>query len=350
MSLAACLSCFLAKPRSFGNPTQLARFPQGTNNYFNLINASSKLALDHVWKVRFFRMRASARKLARIEPSKASIIPFNDETYQFWPPIRGTGSRRPRGGGGDDGHDGGGDGKGKAAALEDALDDDNGDSQDEEDGEQTAEHRRIIHMLDEGVAAMRENAKRAAGTGMPEGPPGSISDSDDDIDISPQDSSDSSSSGEDDGESGDLPAAKVEEAALRDGAEARFSLPDGCGIIRYYAKTQNFTAECKCFNHIKCIKTRQSTSAAAMATAKKPSDNIKAKGRPLGYLAAWLQDGKQHASKKDHWALHNELIATEYTKRVAARTMLSLHPQGQALLAKERAKRDGEPDEPDGLP
>jgi len=309
------------------------------------------LALDHVWKVQFFRMRISGRKLPRIEPGKVWIMPLSDTQYQIWPPMR-RGSGR-RGSGADDGEDAG---DGEAAALQDdvLLDDtEDGDSQDEVDGADIAQHRDIINLLDQGLAAMQDHAKHASANGSASGrsdgeqePP--------DLDKAPQDSDDSSSSSSDDSSSisgGAMPAgaATAEDASIRGSADVVFVLPDGCGVIKYYGKSSNFTAECKCANHQKCTKTRQSTSAANLSTVKTPSINMQAKGRPLGYLTAWLLDGKNHTSKSEHWARENEILATVFDERVSARNMLALHADGLQLLEKERPKREGEADEPAGL-
>ena len=76
---------------------------------------------------------------------------------------------------------------------------------------------------------------------------------------------------------------------------------------------------------------------------------MQAKGRPLGYLEAWLLDGTNHANKAEHWTAENEIVATTFDKRTAARDMLALHPGGRQLLQRERPLRHGESDEPDGL-
>ena len=307
------------------------------------------LALDHVWKVKFFQMRVSDRKLPFIEPGKAWIMPIGDTQYEFWPPpCRGSGRRR---GGADDG----GDGADGRAALQDDLDFEADDS-DQSDGDAVAEHREIVHLLDEGLAAMRRTFEHAsadnnATTKDDEQEPDQVhapqmSDDDSDSDSS---SNSGGSVAADDGMAPAAAEAAADDASIRGTADAAFLLPGGCGIIRCYSKTNNFTAECKCINHAKCIKTRQSTAAAALATSKKPSANVLAKGRPLGCLTAWLLDGSSHGSKAEHWALENELLATTNDKRSRARELLAAYPEGRLLLEHDRPRRAGEPAEPEGV-
>ena len=211
------------------------------------------LALDHVWKVKFFQMRVSDRKLPVIEPGKAWIMPIGDTQYEFWPPpCRGSGRRR---GGADDGDDGA-DGR---AALQDDLDFEADDS-DQSDGDAVAEHREIVHLLDEGLAAMRRTFEHAsadnnATTKDDEQEPDQVhapqmSDDDSDSDSS---SNSGGSVAADDGMAPAAAEAAADDAPIRGTADAAFVLPGGCGIIRYYSKTNNFTAECKCINHAKCI-------------------------------------------------------------------------------------------------
>ena len=68
------------------------------------------------------------------------------------------------------------------------------------------------------------------------------------------------------------------------------------------------------------------------------------KGRPLGYLAAWLMvasDQSDHA----HYA-HEPTLE----KRKEAREVLKTLVGAAALMALERPQREGEPEEPEGLP
>ena len=145
--------------------------------------------------------------------------------------------------------------------------------------------KEVDTLLRDGLAALRANNAQGNQGG----------DEDEQPDRSPQSSgaSDESSSDSDNNAAGDDPAcdrAAPAVAHLKGTADAFFVLPGDNGIIRHYNNSKQFTAECKC-GHQKCIKTRQSTEAASVAPPKKPSHNALAKGRPLGYLTAWLLDG-----------------------------------------------------------
>ena len=280
-------------------------------------------------------MRISDRRLSHIDPCKVWIKPFTDARYRVWPPPH-RGSNRPGAGT----HDGGD----IAGAVQDNLDDlPVADAESEDDPEEVAMQREVDTLLRDGLAALRANNAQGNQGGDEDGQP----------DRSPQSSgaSDESSSDSDNNAAGDDPAcdrAAPAVAHLKGTADAFFVLPGDNGIIRYYNNSKQFTAECKC-GHQKCIKTRQSTEAASVATSKKPSHNALAKGRPLGYLTAWLLDGHNHESKAAHWAQENEILATTFDKRLAAREILKANATAADLLSSERPRRHDEAEEPTGL-
>ena len=289
-----------------------------------------------MWEVRFFQMQVSGRKLSHIDPCKVWIKPFNDSRYQIWPlPRRRRGPGR-RGASADDGADG-------DAELQDDLDLPIEDAESDDDAEGAAMTREMNHLLSEGLAAMHANfhnaARRQGDQGADEheqGRDGPAQHSDDDSDSdSDNNTADAAVAAADDTPAKDA-AEALAAASLKGKAEAMLLLPGGHGIIRYYA-TGNFTAECKC-GHDK-----------SMLTSTKPSQNMQAKGRPLGYLAAWLLDGRNHGPKAEHWAPENEILATVFTKRLAARVFLKTFPEAHGLLAAERPQREHEPEEPAGL-
>ena len=290
---------------------------------------------------------SSERKLSHIDPCKVWIKSFNNSRYPFWPPPRrGPGHGRRGAAGADNGDDC------VANAIQDRLDPDPdlAGAESEDDAEAVALDREVNHLLDEGLAALR--------SGFHKDPRGNQGDQGaDDIEHVPdcpaQHSDDTSDSDSSHAAADDtMPAAHVvadpPAAGLKGKADAFFVWPGGHGIIRYYKSSQIFTAECKC-GHDKCIKTRQSTAGASMSTSKNPSRNIQAKGRPLGYLGAWLLDGRNHVSKVEHWARENEILATILEKRVAARNVLKSDAEAAALLNAERPQRECEPEEPEGL-
>ena len=73
--------------------------------------------------------------------------------------------------------------------------------------------------------------------------------------------------------------------------------------------------------------------------------NIRAKGRPLGYLAAWLAKAHTYDSKEDHWLPAN---APTLADRKRARQMLADRDDGFELLMHERDKFPDEESEPEG--
>jgi len=121
-------------------------------------------------------------------------------------------------------------------------------------------------------------------------------------------------------------------------------------VIRYYDSSGGnkkfFTATCEC-GHGKCILTRQATvgKSSSMTT------NIRAKGRPLGQMVAWLAYGTCSACKDKncHWDKVAMAEHVTFERRVAARLSLSTMPSVTEILAAERPKRASEDDEPEGL-
>ena len=282
-------------------------------------------------------MRTSDRQLPRIEPTKVWISPLSAQDYPFWPP-----PRRGRGSGSGSNNDGGDDKD--AAPVEDGLDTDE-DSQAEEDDDEAAERREINFLLEEGLVAMEEQARarRDSSSSAAKGA-GDAADSDSGGQApsgSDSDSSSSSSSASMPGLPGPSDEDSEDMAAIRGSADVAIKVAGG--ILKYYSNKQAFTAECS--EHASCVKTRQATPGAAMAKAKHPGPALQAKGRPLGYLAAWLRDGSNHTTKDDHW----KSPPPTWAVRDASRRSVAASEAGRTLLSHERAKRLDEDSEPEGL-
>ena len=94
------------------------------------------------------------------------------------------------------------------------------------------------------------------------------------------------------------------------------------GSIAFY-KGGRFQATCGNPLHGKCVLTRHNTLKSHM------------RGRPLGFMVAWMALGHICDTKEEHW---NELdnIADDMPNRIAAREVLKGHRQAQDLLDKER--------------
>lgn len=285
-----------------------------------MFSGMSKLDLEWAWWAKFFRIRESARLLPAFEPAKAFMCPLQPGQHlgqQFWPPLRGGRGRRTSDDAGD-----------ADDADEDADEDDSGEEG--QDDDLVASRREINALMDESLAAMQAVvvANDTAGA--------SGDDADGHAPSPDVSSSSSSSSSSDDGSSSN-------EAIRGDRGSADVAFRAPGGILRFYANKQQFAATCDNHLHGKCVMTRQST--AAKASARTP--NILAKGRPLGYLAAWLAMGPGHTSKDDHWDKDKQ---PTLEARRAARLKLAEHHHGRLLLSHERPKRAGEDDEPPGLP
>ena len=302
---------------------------QGTNKYLRLYAAVSELSLDYVWWVKFYKIRESERVLSHLDPSKVWICPLDRDDHvlgvQFWPPPhRGPGVPKD--------------------VDDNDADDDQSGNEDAVDDDVVAERREVFALLDEGLTALQ---KAAAGEDPEHGPAPPA----DDIEAAgcpPEASdSDSGSSSDDSDDSSDSSASDDQPVPAKGSADAMLIVPGGC--IRWYGLKGAFTATCT--RHESCVKTRQSTAAAAMATAANPNASTVAKGRPVGYLAAWLASGA-HAACTDkgiHWG--PEYSSIPWQQRNDARAAVAAMPGGLDLLANERPKHPGEiDDEPTGQP
>lgn len=114
------------------------------------------------------------------------------------------------------------------------------------------------------------------------------------------------------------------------------------GKISYYASKNSFEAICRNPAHGKCVLTR--TAKGKPGPAGKPPKG----GRPLGFMAAWLQHSPV-ADKVMHWSpefLHGSIEA-----RTAGREFIKGAHFGAELLAHERSKAEdlGEGSEPEDL-
>ena len=100
--------------------------------------------------------------------------------------------------------------------------------------------------------------------------------------------------------------------------------------------TDQFYAYCRdCGHGARCCKNRIGSLAKGAH-----------KGRPLGFLYWWIQQGSHWGHALDHAAD----VGPSWIQRRAARDALKLLPGSEALFRKERKQRLDEPDsEPDGM-
>jgi len=110
-----------------------------------------------------------------------------------------------------------------------------------------------------------------------------------------------------------------------------------CGEIRFYEKNLRVVAHCPC--HTNCVRSR---SFAGSLVAKRAGQ-----GRPLGFLARWLEMGA-HLSAYEHNRLQPG--GTPFEERLDARERLEACNGSDRLFRRERPLRDDEGKEPDVVP
>ena len=103
--------------------------------------------------------------------------------------------------------------------------------------------------------------------------------------------------------------------------------------MSFYDRDSRFTAVCDNAFHGHCVLTRYKTLRSAY------------KGRPCGFVAAWLAAGPFCEDKQKHTELIGEL-ENRYSERLAARTMLRDMPGGQSFLDHELPSATGASPEP----
>eukprot|EP00971_Amphidinium_carterae_P205383 4076238-Amphidinium_carterae.1 len=124
---------------------------------------------------------------------------------------------------------------------------------------------------------------------------------------------------------------------LRFPSDCIVHLDDG-SKLSYYQSKASFEARCACAGHIACVLTRRGTGVLS-----------KSKGRPLGFLMAWLMWGQQCSDKAAH--RNKEKWKAELTldvRKKARQTLLAL-TNGLELASHEREKDDDELSEPEDI-
>ena len=127
-----------------------------------------------------------------------------------------------------------------------------------------------------------------------------------------------------------VPPENAAERKARTKADAVLDFPNG-GSIHYYGKTKAMVAFCpKCEND--CRRSR-----TVNASQGRPNQ-----GRPLGLLLAWLDDAKNTTSRAEH----QTLCVPSHAQRQKARDDFRHLPGYDALARVERARREGEAEDP----
>jgi len=305
----------------------------GTNEYFTIWPAMQKLSLDVAWFAKFFIIRESQKPMGSFQPANATMTPLLPGVgKQFWPPPKRTRKSAS-----------------VAVAADDlAVDPDVSEEHDAEEDQQ-AEEEALEQLLEDSLGALVQ-AYEEKGDGGQDGVAAADSKTDAADDAAevkgpdPGPEPNSSDDGSDSSSSSSSTSSSDEDKGLRGTADIALRVTGG--VIRYYENKKAFTATCGNADHNRCVVTR---TAQAAANASSTNINVSAKGRPLGYLVAWLSMSDGCVDKAQHWSVDN---APDHAHRTASRTELETNPSAAAaaLLAKERAQRAGEGPEPNGLP
>lgn len=129
----------------------------------------------------------------------------------------------------------------------------------------------------------------------------------------------------------------MREGARRSGATA--TLQCWGGSISYYPSKGAFEAVCDRAGHGKCVLTRTARSK------RNSSGAAVSGGRPVGFLAAWLNHGPNCATKAEHWA-HASLDRPFAERSQLRREIEACGETGRTLLGCERPAGEGESAEP----
>ena len=136
-----------------------------------------------------------------------------------------------------------------------------------------------------------------------------------------------------------LPKAKGRAAGVRQRAFSSLILEHG--RITYYVNKNAFEATCNNPSHGlsgACVLSRT-------ANGRRRGNRI-AGGRPVAFLAAWLQLGAQCNSKEEHWDRARWQEHLSHANRSSVRAALKDRAFGPILMAHERPREEDEDEEP----
>ena len=111
------------------------------------------------------------------------------------------------------------------------------------------------------------------------------------------------------------------------------------GRIAYHLSNEAFEAHCDNPAHGHCVMTR-----TAKGRVSNTGETVA--GRPLGFLSAWLQMGRDCPDKANHWSKAAWSANLTHEARVAAREAFKRRAGAELMLAVERPVQEGEPEEP----
>ena len=113
---------------------------------------------------------------------------------------------------------------------------------------------------------------------------------------------------------------------------AEFEIAFGQGVIAYYPDDCTFVATCMCGLHVEA----GAGECQHVRTAR--SGRAKAQGRPLGFLAAWLED-REHPTRGEHVSMRS------YSRAIRKAARIRLRAVAPELFARERPMEGGDDDE-----
>ena len=121
----------------------------------------------------------------------------------------------------------------------------------------------------------------------------------------------------------------------RTGTEVKIQVHD-YGELVYYPKQNRIDAFCRNPTHME--------SACRRSRTLKASDSVnrEGQGRPLGLLVAWLRKGTSCESQH----FHTRHCIVSFAERKAAREWFSQLAGSESFTSVERARREGESEEP----
>ena len=316
--LRSTFAVMVATHEEWGDAPPDARPPRvllsAQNCYSDCVAALSKLALEREWYVQFYLLEDTLRPIVKMVPGELGAARMDAAPIAVWLP------RGARGDADADGDEDPDDDGGAPPLLDGGNDKDDELDSDELDkllAEAWEADAGPVHELaPEGEAAAGGDHELAGGgdagdelapiagdppleAALPPPPP--------------------------------LPGGGGGPAARRGRASAALRVPGGA--IYYYEHDGRFTAVCDNALHGSCVLTRSNTRAAGM------------RGRPLGLMMGFLAVGALHDTKESHWAELGDLVGN-HAVRSELRLALSGIPGSGDLLAKERPRDAGEPDEP----
>ena len=330
---------------------QVSAVVAATGQINTLLPAIRRLGLTKPWFMTIWCLSDSMAPVQDFLPKTVWVVRLKEDSQQFWPP-----RRAPAHHGGwrqhvedlldessSDGSRASGESPRDAGVGDDlGFDGDGGDGGEEEPPEQPMLERLWDELMigeeesaaeDEGIAEQLGDAVSFIGGNGCDGEDDDCADYDDD-------SSDCADYDDDDDAAQDAilaaPADGTENGgarASRSGREPAIVVETEGGSIHFYRSNFSFEAVCADPRHgRRCTRTRTSIPG------RRPGQ-----GRPLGYLVAWLADGREHDNREGHQTAKR----FEYAMRALCRDVFSHAAGSELLLAEEREPEPGEGEEPE---